>query len=145
MPDKPSTSGIPNRFRNWLSLIGLILAIGGFFAFALLFLIDIFAHDGNPYMGLLAYVIAPGFMILGMVTIGVGAWLHRKHLRAAPEKAPAITIDLNRARDRRVLVGVTVGAALFLMLTAFGSWRRRLCQSEAERGASVDRSRDGKL
>ena len=87
MPDKPNTSGLPNRFRNWLSLIGLIIAIGGFFAFVLLFFIDLFAHHGNPYMGLLAYVIAPGFMILGMVTVCVGAWLHGKHLKAAPEKS----------------------------------------------------------
>jgi nitrate/TMAO reductase-like tetraheme cytochrome c subunit len=123
MPDDSSPSPIPNRFRNWLSLIGLIISIGGFFAFVLLFLIDIFAHDGNPYMGLLAYVVAPGFMVLGMAIAFVGAWLHRKHLNAAPEKAPAITIDLNRRRDRQVLVGVILGAGFFLLLTAFGSYQ----------------------
>ena len=50
-----------------------ILSIGGFFAFILLMGIDLFAHHGNPYMGLLAYVVAPGFMILGAVVALVGA------------------------------------------------------------------------
>jgi nitrate/TMAO reductase-like tetraheme cytochrome c subunit len=124
MSDDSSSSAIPNRFHNWLSLIGLIISIGGFFAFVLLFLIDMFAHDGNPYMGLLAYLVAPAFMILGIGIACLGAWLHRKHLKtAAPQKAPAITIDLNRPRDRKVLIGVIVGAAVFLMLTAFGSYQ----------------------
>src|SRR5688572_32437537 len=110
MPDNPNTSSIPNRFRNWLSLIGLIIAIGGFFAFVLLMAIDLFAHHGNPYMGLLAYVIAPAFMILGAVIAFYGARLHRKHLLGAQaDRAPAITIDLNRPRDRRVLVGISLG------------------------------------
>ncbi len=124
MNNQPTTKSSPSTFRNWLSLIGLIIAIGGFFAFLLLFAIDMFAHDGNPYMGLLAYVVAPGFMILGMVIVFFGAWLHRRHLKgASAEAAPAITIDLNRARDRKVLIGVSLGAMAFLMLTAFGSYQ----------------------
>lgn len=115
----------PNRFRNWLSLIGLIISIGGFFAFLLLLSIDMLAHHGNPYMGLLAYIIAPGFMILGMIVSAWGAWLHRRYLRAAAGQptAPAITIDLNRRRDRQVLFGVGAGALIFMMLTAFGSYQ----------------------
>ena len=41
----------------------MIISAGGLFAFILLFAIDTFAHNGNPYMGLLAYVIAPGFIL----------------------------------------------------------------------------------
>lgn len=115
----------PGSFRNWLSLVGLIISIGGFFAFLLLLAIDMMAHHGNPYMGLLTYIVAPGFMILGMVVAAVGAWLHRKHLRGpeAAHKKPAITIDLNRTRDRKVLFGVGAGALVFMMLTAFGTYQ----------------------
>lgn len=115
----------PNRFKNWLSLVGLIISIAGFFAFLLLLSIDMLAHHGNPYMGLLAYLVAPAFIIGGLVISAVGAWLHRKQLRAAAGHtgAPAITIDLNRARDRKVLFGIGAGALLFMMLTAFGSYQ----------------------
>ena len=120
----PSPSKFRNHFQNWISLVGLIISIGGFFAFVLLMAIDLFAHHGNPYMGLLAYVIAPGFMILGAIIAFFGARLHRKHLLGAQaDRAPAITIDLNRQRDRRILVGISLGGMLFLMLTAFGSYQ----------------------
>src|SRR4051812_13311749 len=116
--------GAPGRFRNWLSLIGLIIALGGFFAFLLLFAIDLFAHHGNPYMGLLAYVVAPGFMFLGLFLILLGGWLHRRHLRARTAEArPAITIDLSRSRDRKILGVVVVSAVVFLMLTSIGSYQ----------------------
>jgi nitrate/TMAO reductase-like tetraheme cytochrome c subunit len=114
----------PSAFRNWLSLAGLVVSSGGLFAFLLLFAIDIYAHNGNPYMGLLAYVVAPGFIVLGIAIALAGAWLHRRHLRlGVPTVRPAITIDLNRARDRKVLVGSSLGAAFFLMLTSMGSYQ----------------------
>lgn len=124
MPSQENRSRLPNHFQNWVSLVGLIISIGGFFAFVLLMAIDLFAHHGNPYMGLLAYVVAPGFMILGAIVAIVGARVHRKHLKGAEaDRAPAITIDLSRTRDRRVLVGIALGGMLFLMLTAFGSYQ----------------------
>jgi nitrate/TMAO reductase-like tetraheme cytochrome c subunit len=122
--DKPLTPKRPALFRNWLSAAGLIISIGGLFAFVLLFAIDSFAHQGNPYMGLLAYVVAPAFMVLGALLAGLGAWLHRRQLGAKTlVDQPAITIDLTRSRDRKVLVGVLAGAAVFLFLTAFGSYQ----------------------
>jgi len=113
----------PSIFRNWLTVAGLIVSSGGLFAFILLFAIDTFAHHGNPYLGLLAYVVAPGFMILGLLLAILGAWLHRRHLREMGAEEPGITIDLTRARDRKVLVGVIAAASFFLLLTAFGSYQ----------------------
>jgi nitrate/TMAO reductase-like tetraheme cytochrome c subunit len=112
-------------FRNWLSLVGVIISSGGVFAFILLFAIDTFAQHGNPYMGLLAYVVAPGFMLLGVFLSIFGAWLHRRSLKKAgiATARPGFSIDLTRKRDRHVLVGIILGAAVFLLLTAFGSYQ----------------------
>ena len=52
-------------YRNWISLAGFILSVSAAFAFLFLFGIDLFAHGGNPYMGILAYLVAPGFFFLG--------------------------------------------------------------------------------
>src|SRR5688572_23648679 len=120
--EKPKT---PGPFRNWLSLSGTIIAIGGLFAFVFLFAIDLFAHHGNPYMGILAYVIAPGFMLLGLFLVGLGVWLHRRHLRISTPGAalPALSIDLSRPRDQKVFAGFAVATLIFLMLTSFGSYQ----------------------
>jgi nitrate/TMAO reductase-like tetraheme cytochrome c subunit len=122
---EPSPRITPGLFRNWLTVAGFVISGGGMFAFVLLFAIDTFAHHGNPYLGLLAYVIAPGFMILGALLAVAGAWLHGRRLRTTElaDEIPAITIDLTRPRDRKVLVGVIVSASFFLLLTAFGSYQ----------------------
>jgi hypothetical protein len=113
----------PGPFRNWLTLAGTIIAAGGLLAFLLLFAIDITAHGGNPYMGLLAYVVAPGFMLLGFAIAFLGVWLHRRHLRKAERSRQSrITIDLTRSRDRKILAGAAFGAAMFAMMTAVGSY-----------------------
>ena len=89
-----TTRNRPGAFHNWISLIGLIISAGGIFAFILLFAIDLFAHDGNPYMGLLAYVVAPFFMLLGAAIAIFGAWLHRKRLRKSGVETGAPTSGL---------------------------------------------------
>jgi len=121
----PSTpSGWKRCFRNWLSLAGLIVAVGSGFAFILLFAIDLFAHQGNPYMGILAYVVAPGFLILGLVSMFLGAWLARRHQRQKPEGSPphVLTIDFSRKRDQKILAIYTAGSVAFMLLTAMGSY-----------------------
>lgn len=112
-------------FRNWLSVAGLIISAGGMFAFILLFGIDTFAHHANPYLGLLAYVVAPGFMILGGALAFIGPWMHRRRLRALgkTEEQSAISIDLTRPRDRKVLLGVILGGVCYMLITAFGSYQ----------------------
>ena len=109
--------------RNWLSLAGLIILIGSIFAFLLLFAIDAFVPHRNPYLGILMYVVAPGFGVLGAFFIILGVLVDRRHLRrSTPEALPHVLhIDLSRPRDRRVLAGFVAGSVFFLLLTAIGS------------------------
>jgi nitrate/TMAO reductase-like tetraheme cytochrome c subunit len=126
MTDEPrKVSGGARWYRNWISLAGAIIALGSLFAFLLLFAIDLFAHHGNPYMGILAYVVAPGFLFFGLFLIGGGIWLQRRHVRRATPAAPSSPwlIDLSRLRDRKVLAAYVVGGVGFLLLTAIGSNR----------------------
>jgi hypothetical protein len=111
--------------RNWISLAGAVIATGSFFAFLLLFALDIFSEHGNPYMGILAYVVAPGFLVLGVGLVLVGYWFHLRQERRVMADAPpvSLTIDLSRSRDRKILGVFVAGSVVFLFMTAVGSYQ----------------------
>jgi NapC/NirT cytochrome c family, N-terminal region len=112
-------------FRNWISLTGSIVAIGSLFAFIFLVAIDSMSHDGNPYLGILTYIVAPTFLILGLLLIFTGWWLQRRQARQFPmDVGPlSLSIDLARPRDRKVLIIFGSCSVVFLLLTAFGSYQ----------------------
>ncbi len=113
------------HFQNWLSWAGMVLATAALFAFVLLFAIDLFARVKNPYIGILAYVVAPFFFLLGLALTLLGAILQKRAERCAAhleEKHRSLQIDLSRKRDRRILASFAVGAVGFLFVTALGSY-----------------------
>jgi nitrate/TMAO reductase-like tetraheme cytochrome c subunit len=117
-PDAPRPV---QHYRNWLSLAGAVVATGSLFSFLFLFAIDLFAHNGNPYMGILAYVVAPCFFVLGTLMWVLGVWIQRRRARV-DLLSRAITIDLSRPRDKRVLVAFIAGTVVFLLASAMGSY-----------------------
>ena len=123
----PISTPVPRRrshFKNWISFAGAILALGALFSFALLVWMDFTSGDKNPYLGILTYIVAPGFLIAGFGIILFGAWLHRRHARRhAPGISHFWSIDLDRPRDRRNLVIFGTGATVFFLISAFGSYQ----------------------
>src|SRR4029077_7340564 len=94
------------HFQNWLSWAGMVLAAAALFAFVLLFAIDFFARVKNPYIGILAYVVAPLFFLLVLALTSLGAILHKfaeRRTAHLEEKRRILQIDLSRKRDRRIL------------------------------------------
>lgn len=123
----PTQEPSPRRspFENWVSLSGTIVAFGSLFAFGFLFAIQAITGDRNQYLGILTFVVAPVFLVVGLAAVGVG-WLNQRRRIArsgAGEPATLLTIDLSRARDRRNFVLFLGGGFLFLLLTAFGSYQ----------------------
>ena len=72
----------PSLFRNWMSWIGFVVAIGALFSFFLLFMLDAVAHFSNPYIGILTYCVVPAFLISGIALTFLGAWLERRETQA---------------------------------------------------------------
>ena len=121
-------SNKPLFHRNWLTLIGALVAVGGFFAFLLLSAIELFAQHSNPYMGILAYIVAPGFMFLGIGIAVTGIILHKRQHKLHTKEGAAwmpssLSIDFSRQRDRKFLAGFTLGGIVWLLCTAIGSYR----------------------
>jgi hypothetical protein len=113
------------RFRNWLSFSGMVLAVAALGAFFLLFFMDLFATHANPYMGILAYVVAPMFLLAGLGITMLGYILETRRITRAGADRRAefiLHVDLSRKRDRRILVVFLLGSTGFLFLTALGSY-----------------------
>jgi nitrate/TMAO reductase-like tetraheme cytochrome c subunit len=115
----------PSLLENWISLAGIILASGAFFAVAALVAIDTFSGTHNPYMGILTYLVAPGFLVAGLALIVAGAlWERRRRHHLAPGEVPRHPVlDFNQPRQRNAFMMVSIVAFVFLLATAFGAYR----------------------
>ncbi len=70
---KPPAQIRPSLFRNWISFIGAVVALGALFSFLLLFISDAIAKFSNPYVSILTYIVVPVFLIGGILLAFVGA------------------------------------------------------------------------
>ena len=98
---------------------------------------------GNPYMGILCYVVAPFFLACGLLLVIGGALKRRRELAilrglGAPQP---LAIDLSRDKDRRIL-GIFVALTMvYLLLTAVGSYQTyEYTESDTFCGRSATRS-----
>jgi len=120
-----SSSPLPHSIsllRNWLTLSGFVVAVGGLFSFLLLFLLDSLAHFANPYIGILTYLVAPGFMVFGLAVGVFGVLLRRWRLKRNGGATQAVRIDLARPRDRRLMGFFIAASMVFLLVAAMGSY-----------------------
>ncbi|MFQ5945751.1 MAG: NapC/NirT family cytochrome c, partial [Anaerolineae bacterium] len=115
----------PGLFRNWLTLLGVALALVSLANVLFLLLVDLFAVRANPYFGVFAYMIFPAVLILGLLVIPVGVLLERwRRRRRAPGEIPTFPrIDLNVPAHRNVFGLVILFTAFFLVLSSVGSYR----------------------
>ncbi|MBI2516942.1 MAG: NapC/NirT family cytochrome c [Opitutae bacterium] len=113
-----------SNFNNWISASGAVLAVGALFSFALLVWMDFTEGDKNPYLGIFTYIVAPGFLISGIVIAFFGAWAQRrwalKHAATMPDKW---RLDFSNPAQRHVLILFGSGGVVFLLLSAFGSYQ----------------------
>jgi len=117
--DKPARS---SPIKNWMSFAGLVLAAASLFSFLLLFTLDSLAHFSNPYIGILTYMVAPGFLMMGLFITVVGWWLGRRRI-AKGGLVSEFKIDLSRPRDRKRLGWFIMGSVTFLLISAVGSYQ----------------------
>src|ERR1035437_9805260 len=107
-PNSPQRAGYSywSLLRNYISLTGLALAAVSLANIIVLFFIDITSSQANPYVGILAYMVLPGFLVAGLVLIVVGVFRERHRRVSAIPGAPLLPrIDLNNPQHRSRLVG----------------------------------------
>jgi len=104
-----------SAFRNWISMSGVAIMVGGLFAFVLFFIIDLFTHYPNPYLGVLIYLVCPILCVIGAIVAVIGAFLEHRRIKRTGIEPIKLVIDLTRPRDRKILLTV-IGVVLFFFL-----------------------------
>ncbi|HVQ37376.1 MAG TPA: NapC/NirT family cytochrome c [Pyrinomonadaceae bacterium] len=115
----------PTLFRNYISFAGAVIVAASLASIILLFLIELTKAAENPYIGILTYIVLPGFLTLGIVVIVVGMLFERRRRRLRPESEIAAypRIDLNDSRQRRIAFSLVAVSFIFIFMSAFGSYR----------------------
>ena len=120
--DHPPVS--QNLIRNPISLIGLALAGVAFANIVLLVLIDLLASHPSPYIGILAYMVAPAILVVGLLAIPIGMVVERRRrLRAVGVPFHFARLDLNNPAQRSTVAFVLSFVVIFALISAVGSYQ----------------------
>ena len=113
------------HLRNAISMAGVALSIVSLSNIFLFFLIDLIGERPSPYIGILAYVVAPGFLICGLLLIAVGAWRERRRRSSQqPDEIPRhLRIDFNDAAQRGAVISFGTFLIVFVMMSTVGSYK----------------------
>jgi hypothetical protein len=116
---------VPGLFRNYVSFFGAAIVAASLASIILLFLIELTTGTNNPYLGIVTYVMLPGALITGLLTVFVGMHFERRRRRRlAPGEIPAYpSLDLNDPRRRRSFATFLSLTFIFIFMSAFGSYR----------------------
>ncbi|MBV8051148.1 MAG: NapC/NirT family cytochrome c, partial [Acidobacteriaceae bacterium] len=111
--------------RNPISLSGAALALVSLGNIVFLFLIDVLSTTPSPYVGILAYMVAPGFLILGLLLIAVGAWWDtRKRRDQIPgETVRYLRVDFNDPTQRGAVAFFFSFTIVFIGMSVVGSYK----------------------
>ncbi|HEV2401200.1 MAG TPA: NapC/NirT family cytochrome c [Candidatus Sulfotelmatobacter sp.] len=107
--------------RNPVSLAGVALAIVSLANIFLFFLIDQIATKPSPYIGILAYMVSPGFLVLGLLLMLAGILLERRKHVAPSAFYPRI--DLNDPTQRGAVFSFVTFLIVFALVSTAGSYK----------------------
>ena len=117
----PVSKGV---YKNPISLIGIALATVAFLNIIFLFIIDLLSSQPAPYLGILAYMVAPGFLIVGLILIPIGmVWERRRRLRDVGAPFHYARLDLNNPAQRSTVAFVLSFVVAFTLISAVGSYK----------------------
>jgi hypothetical protein len=116
---------LPPSSKNWLTIIGSIIAAINLILILLLFVISTIFDKGSTNLGLFIYIILPGFLIFGLLLIPIGMILERKRIfkGLVHEAARLPYIDLNDSSHRNAFIIFTITTIIVLFLSTLGSFK----------------------
>ncbi len=111
---------VPQSAKNWVSLTGAMIAFVALFLIIFLLIVSWLTKTGGTYLGLITFILLPSLLVLGLILIPVGMIISHKKKYEVARTWPII--DLNRRPHRNALMIFVWGTAIFILLTAVGSY-----------------------
>jgi hypothetical protein len=111
--------------QNGITLTGTVLTTSAALTMIGFWLFEIIAGGPvNPYVGILFFLILPGFFVAGLALIPLGAWWQRRKLRKRGELPEAYPqIDLGRPLLRRAILLVVIMTFVNVSILGTASYR----------------------
>lgn len=111
----------PSTVYNWISLAGVAIALFAVAAIVIVYLWDGLAGAGNPYVGILLFMLFPTVLIVGLVLIPIGMWRERRRIERGATQP--VVVDLGNPRHRNAILIFTVGTCMFLLASTIGLYQ----------------------
>lgn len=113
----------PSSFYNPVTLVGAAIAGVSFGLILFLMVLETFAESPKPYMGIIAFVLLPAVLLIGLFILVFGILRERRRVHAGKPEMHLPQIDLNNPKHRTAFAAFSLGTILLLVLSAFGSFK----------------------
>lgn len=114
----------PDSVYNPVTYVGAAIAVISFGLIVFMFLLELFGEEHKPYVGIIAFVILPAILIIGLILIAVGMWRERNRIkRGITRNKKFPVIDLNDPKYRLTVSIFSISTILLLLFSAFGSFK----------------------
>jgi hypothetical protein len=110
-------------YRNTVSYLGGVVMVGSALLIAITAVIGFFLAPQNPYLGIVAWLLLPMVLLLGLLLILFGMRREsRRRRRTGEEESAYPRLDLNDPKVRRRFTWALLGGGLITVLVAFGAY-----------------------
>jgi len=102
---------------TWIAALSAVLFLTGFAA-------TMFGFEGGPYLGIVFFLVLPGFFVLGLLLIPAGLVLERRrrHRGLPPTVIRWPTVDLNDPHQRHVASVIVVATVVNVVIVSLAAY-----------------------
>jgi len=104
-------------------MIGLAISLSAFAVIILLYLLDVFSKNDNPYTGLITFIFLPIILLFGILLFLLGAYRAARRERRGIPQGDLPVLDFNKARHRFAFSFILFGGVFLAAISAFGSYQ----------------------
>lgn len=108
--------------RNLVSQAGVVIAVVAMANTIFLIVVDAAQKQSNPYMGILAWIVAPAILCAGLALYLLGILVEQRRRGRTAQASQYPVVDFNQRRTRTAVVVSAVGMILFVVASVIGTY-----------------------